>query len=79
MNATRSRTLLAQGWTDSLRTLYPKQPLYTFWDYKRHRWERDAGLRIDHLLVSEDLRVARAEILEISGSDHLPIVVDVGW
>ena len=47
--------LVAQGWTDSLRTLFPDKPMYTFWDYKRHRWERDAGLRIDHLLLSPSL------------------------
>jgi hypothetical protein len=35
--------LLAQGWTDAIRALHPKEPLYTFWDYKRKRWERDAG------------------------------------
>jgi exodeoxyribonuclease-3 len=51
------RRLLDQGWTDSLRTLHPKKPMYTFWDYKRHRWERDAGLRIDHLLVAPSLKV----------------------
>ena len=39
--------LLKQGWTDALRTLHPDEPMYTFWDYKRHRWQRDAGLRIE--------------------------------
>ncbi|MBC8072734.1 MAG: exodeoxyribonuclease III [Deltaproteobacteria bacterium] len=47
--------LLAQGWTDSLRSLHPDARIYTFWDYFRKRWERDAGLRIDHLLLSPDL------------------------
>jgi exodeoxyribonuclease-3 len=49
------RKLLAQGWTDSLRHLYPEQAPFTFWDYFRKHWERDAGLRIDHLLLSPDL------------------------
>src|ERR671919_2501667 len=44
--------LLDQGWTDAIRTLHPLEPMYTFWDYKRNRWERDAGLRLDHLLLS---------------------------
>src|SRR6185437_7217667 len=47
------RRLLEQGWTDSLRSLHPVKPLYTFWHYLRHRWERDAGLRLDHLLLNE--------------------------
>jgi exodeoxyribonuclease III len=47
--------LLDQGWTDALRTLHPEEAIYTFWDYKRNRWPRDAGLRIDHLLLSADL------------------------
>lgn len=49
------RALLAQGWTDAIRRKHPKQPVYTFWDYMRNRWPRDAGLRIDHLLLSKDL------------------------
>ena len=47
--------LLEQGWTDALRSLYPAKRIYTFWDYFRQHWERDAGLRIDHLLLSKDL------------------------
>ena len=46
------RRLLAQGWTDSIHKLYPGQPIYTYWDYFRNRWPRDAGLRIDHLLLN---------------------------
>jgi len=71
--------LIAQGWTDSLRTLHPTKPMYTFWDYKRLRWERDAGLRLDHLLLSPVLRarlrkagVDRAVRGEESASDHAP-------
>ena len=47
--------LLEQGWTDSLRHLNPDTPVFTFWDYFRQHWERNAGLRIDHLLLSPDL------------------------
>jgi exodeoxyribonuclease-3 len=48
--------LLAQGWTDAIRTLHPTERIYTFWDYFRQHWPRNAGLRIDHLLLSADLR-----------------------
>jgi exodeoxyribonuclease III len=47
--------LLEQGWTDALRTLYPDQRIYTFWDYFRQHWQRNAGLRIDHLLLNAEL------------------------
>lgn len=49
------RKLLAQGWTDALRTLYPEETIYTFWDYMRNAFARNAGLRIDHLLLSPSL------------------------
>ena len=48
--------VLKQGWTDSVRKQHPEQPMYSFWDYRRNRWERDAGLRINHLLVSKGLK-----------------------
>jgi DNA polymerase-1 len=44
--------LLDKGWVDAIRAMHPDEPMYTFWDYKRNRWERDAGLRIDHLLLN---------------------------
>ncbi|TBR28303.1 MAG: exodeoxyribonuclease III, partial [Reyranella sp.] len=76
--------LLAQGWTDSLRTLHPDEPMYTFWDYKRHRWERNAGLRLDHLLLSPDLAprlvrggVDREERGRDSPSDHAPAWIEL--
>lgn len=47
--------LQKQGWTDALRKLYPDETIYTFWDYMRNRWERDAGLRLDHFLLSRQL------------------------
>ena len=48
----RYKKLLAQGWLDALRSKHPDAPMYTFWDYFRRHWQRDAGLRIDHLLLS---------------------------
>jgi exodeoxyribonuclease III len=58
--------LLAQGWTDAVRALHPKEPMYTFWDYMRNRWERDGGLRIDQILLSPAL----IERLEGAGVDR---------
>ena len=76
--------LLAQGWTDSLRALHGDQPVFTFWDYFRKHFERDRGLRIDHLLLNPVLapglkaagvdRWVRA--LE-KASDHAPTWVEV--
>ena len=76
------QSLLDQGWVDAIRRLYPDAPLYTFWDYLRQRWPRDAGLRIDHVLLSAPL----AEALTGAGvdkavrgwerpSDHAPVWV----
>ncbi len=71
--------LLDQGWTDAIRTLHPCEPMYTFWDYKRDRWRRDAGLRLDYLLLSAPLAsqlVAAGVDREVRGqeasSDHAP-------
>jgi exodeoxyribonuclease-3 len=73
------RALVKQGWTDALRHLNPSKPMFTFWDYKRNRWPRDAGLRLDHLLLSPALAprllqagVDRAIRAEDSASDHAP-------
>ena len=73
------RRLLDQGWIDAIRTMHPDAPMYTFWDYKRNRWQRDAGLRIDHLLLNPkaakrlvDAGVDR-EVRGLEGaSDHAP-------
>jgi exodeoxyribonuclease-3 len=46
------RVLVAQGWTDALRTRHPNGGVWTFWDYQAGAWQRDAGFRIDHLLLS---------------------------
>lgn len=58
--------LLSQGWTDSLRALHPDERIYTFWDYFRQHWQKDSGLRIDHLLVNRAL----APSLEAAGVDR---------
>ena len=47
--------LVEQGWVDALRAMHPTDPIYTFWDFMRNRWARDAGLRIDHLLLGGPL------------------------
>jgi exodeoxyribonuclease-3 len=72
-------SLLAQGWCDAIRTLHPAKPMFTFWDYKRNRWPRDAGLRLDHLLLSPALapRLLKAGVdrklrAEEGASDHAP-------
>jgi exodeoxyribonuclease III len=71
--------LLDQGWTDAIRALHPDAPMYTFWDYMRNRWPRDAGLRIDHLLLSAqaakrlvDAGVDRQIRVRQGASDHAP-------
>ena len=61
----RYARLLAQGWTDAIRALHPDERIYTFWDYFRQHWPRNAGLRIDHLLLSADL----APRLQAAGVD----------
>jgi exodeoxyribonuclease-3 len=58
--------LLDQGWVDAIRHLHPKDRIFTFWDYFRKHWERDAGLRIDHLLLNK----AAASRLEAAGVDR---------
>jgi exodeoxyribonuclease III len=76
--------LLAQGWTDALRKRFPDETIYTFWDYMRNRWPRDAGLRIDHLLLSRQLKrklVDAGVDREVRGaegaSDHAPVWVEI--
>ena len=73
------RRILNQGWIDAVRTMRPDAPMYTFWDYKRERWQRDAGLRIDHLLLNPKAakRLVEAgvdrEVRGLEGaSDHAP-------
>jgi exodeoxyribonuclease-3 len=78
--------LLEQGWTDALRTRFPDEQVYTFWDYFRQHWERNSGLRIDHLLLNKpvaammrDAGVDRWVRGEPHASDHAPawVVLDL--
>ena len=78
------RRLLDQGWVDAIRMLHPEEPMYTFWDYKRNRWPRDAGLRIDHLLLNRHAanRLVSAGVeRDIRGienaSDHAPAWIEL--
>ena len=74
--------LLRQGWTDSLRAVHPEAPMYTFWDYMRGAWARNAGMRLDHLLLSAPLASVlidanvdtHARAVE-NASDHAPVWV----
>lgn len=81
----RYAALIAQGWTDAIRHLYPADTIYTFWDYFRNAYARNAGLRIDHLLLSPGL----APKLQAAGvdrdvrgwektSDHAPTWIELG-
>jgi len=77
--------LVAQGWTDAIRKLYPTETIYTFWDYFRNAYGRNAGLRIDHFLLSPKLaaRLTAAGVdREVRGwektSDHAPVWIEVG-
>ena len=78
-------TLVAQGWTDAVRHLHPDETVYTFWDYFRNAYGRNAGLRIDHFLLSP----AVAKRLQAAGvdkdvrgweksSDHAPVWIELG-
>lgn len=78
------KTLVEQGWTDALRTLHPNEKIYTFWDYFRNAYSRDAGLRIDHFLLSPHLtsRLKAAAVdRHVRGwektSDHAPVWIQL--
>lgn len=80
----RYRSLLAEGWTDSLRTQYPRGDVWTFWDYQAGAWRQDHGFRIDHLLLSPqaaDRFVEAGVDKEYRGrekaSDHAPTWVEL--
>ncbi len=76
--------LLDQGWTDAIRSLHPDERIYSFWDYMRQRFECDAGLRLDHLLLSPELaeqltnagvdKVVRGDPI---ASDHAPVWIEL--
>jgi bifunctional non-homologous end joining protein LigD len=76
--------LVNQGWTDAIRELYPTERIYTFWDYLRKAYERDAGLRLDHFLLNPVLaeRLTSAGVdKEVRGweksSDHAPVWIEL--
>jgi exodeoxyribonuclease III len=78
------KRLVAQGWTDAIRQLHPKERIYTFWKYFRNAFARDAGLRIDHLLLSPTLKprlvaagVDRDVRARERASDHAPVWVEL--
>lgn len=78
------KTLVAQGWTDAIRKVYPDDKIYTFWDYFRNAYGRNAGLRIDHFLLSPhlDSRLIAAGVdHSVRGwektSDHAPVWIEL--
>jgi exodeoxyribonuclease-3 len=81
---TAFKNLVDQGWTDAIRTLHPNEKMYTFWDYFRNAYVRDAGLRIDHFLLSPELAPKlRKSVVdrEVRGwektSDHAPVWIEI--
>ena len=78
------KALLEQGWMDAVRKVHPDATIYTFWDYRRQRWERNAGLRLDHILLSKKIArrlkavgIDRAMRGEEDASDHAPVWVEL--
>jgi exodeoxyribonuclease-3 len=76
--------LVSQGWTDAIRKLYPEETIYTFWDYFRDAYGRNAGLRIDHFLLSPKMakRLLAAGVdRHVRGwektSDHAPVWIEI--
>jgi exodeoxyribonuclease-3 len=78
------KKLVDQGWTDAIRHLHPTEVIYTFWDYFRNAYGRNAGLRIDHFLLSHQLvkKLKKAEVdKHVRGwektSDHAPVWIEL--
>jgi exodeoxyribonuclease-3 len=78
------KRLVGRSWVDALRAVHPDRRIYTFWHYMRNRWERDAGLRLDHLLLPAsharilvDAGVDREVRAEEGASDHAPAWIDI--
>ena len=77
-------TLVAQGWTDAIRKIHPNDTIYTFWDFFRNSFDRNAGIRIDHFLLSPHLNsrlVAAGVDRNVRGwektSDHAPVWIEL--
>jgi len=80
----RYAEILRQGWRDAIRVLHPDEPMYSYWSYLRDRWRRDAGLRIDHLLLSPEAakRLVRSGVDRTvrgkeNASDHAPVWIEL--
>jgi exodeoxyribonuclease-3 len=78
------RVLVEQGWTDALRARHPGERIYTFWDYFRNAWGRNAGLRLDHFLLSPMVaaQLVAADVdRDVRGwmkaSDHAPVWIEL--
>ena len=78
------QSLVAQGWTDAIRKLYPEETIYTYWDYFRNAFGRNAGIRIDHFLLSSQLErqlVGAGVDRQVRGwektSDHAPVWIEL--
>jgi exodeoxyribonuclease III len=78
------RRLIEQGWTDAVRKLHPRAPMFSYWSYMRNRWPRDAGLRLDLLLLSksmakrlQDANVDRDVRGKPNASDHAPVWIEL--
>lgn len=76
--------LLRQGWIDAVRKAFPTETVYTFWDYRRNRWERNAGLRLDHILLSPDVAERLSQVgidrdirAQAESSDHAPVWISI--
>lgn len=81
---TAYKKLVAQGWIDALRTIYPEEKIFTFWDYFRNAYSRNAGIRIDHFLLSSKIasRLISAGVdRDVRGwektSDHAPTWIEI--
>lgn len=78
------RSIVAQGWTEAIRSRFPHQQVYTFWDYQAGAWPKNWGLRIDHLLLSpaaadrmRDAGIDRDVRGAEKASDHVPVWVEI--
>ena len=80
----RFRELISMGFIDSYRSLYPQEKEYSFWDYQRGSWQKNEGIRIDHILASpiaadyiKDIFIDKNERDKEKPSDHAPIIAEL--